>query len=106
MPLYEYQCEACGKRFEAIQKFSDAPLETCRLCEKGPVRKLMSSPAFQLKGTGWYVTDFANKGKTGAAASSAKGDESSSSDSAAKTDTAAKSDASSSSSTTKEAAKP
>src|ERR1041384_5660126 len=66
MPLYEYECEACGRRFEKIQKFSDAPLETCELCGKGPVRKLMSSPAIQFKGSGWYISDYAKKGSTGA----------------------------------------
>ena len=56
MPLYEYQCEACDRRFELIRKFSDPPLETCPTCG-GAVHKLMSTPAFQFKGTGWYVTD-------------------------------------------------
>src|SRR5438093_1513134 len=60
MPLYEYQCDACGHRFEIIQKMSDAPLETCPSCG-GMVRKLQSAPAFQFKGTGWYVTDYARK---------------------------------------------
>ena len=64
MPLYEYQCDACGKRFEKILKFSDAPIETCALCGKGPVHKLMSSPAIQFKGSGWYITDYAKKGST------------------------------------------
>jgi putative FmdB family regulatory protein len=63
MPLYEYECEACGKRFEIIQKFSDAPPDTCRVCAKGPVRRLMSSPAIQFKGSGWYITDYSQKGK-------------------------------------------
>jgi putative FmdB family regulatory protein len=63
MPLYEYECEACGQRFEMIRKFSDAPLEACRLCGKGPVEKLLSSPAIQFKGEGWYITDYARKGK-------------------------------------------
>ena len=62
MPLYEYECDACGHRFEKIQKFSDPPLETCPKCG-GPVHKLMSAPAFQFKGTGWYVTDYAEKGR-------------------------------------------
>jgi len=62
MPLYEYQCEACGHRFEVIQKFSDAPVETCQRCGGG-VRKLLSSPAIQFKGSGWYVTDYARSGK-------------------------------------------
>lgn len=62
MPLYEYECEACGRRFEVIQKFSDPPVESCTLCGKGPVRKLIASPAFQFKGSGWYVTDYARAG--------------------------------------------
>lgn len=64
MPLYEYQCEACGRRFERIQKFSDPPVETCPTCG-GKVHKLVSSPAFQFKGTGWYVTDYSRKDKGG-----------------------------------------
>ena len=67
MPLYEYECDACGQRFEVIQKFSDAPLEVCRKCGKGPIRKLMSSPAIQFKGTGWYITDYAKKGQVASA---------------------------------------
>src|SRR5262249_14273640 len=66
MPLYEYECDACGRRFEKIQKFSDSPLEVCALCGKGPVHKLMSSPAIQFKGSGWYITDYAKKGSTNA----------------------------------------
>jgi putative FmdB family regulatory protein len=62
MPLYEYECEACAHRFERIQKFSDPPADTCPTCGKGPVRKLLSSPAIQFKGSGWYVTDYARKG--------------------------------------------
>lgn len=64
MPIYEYECEKCGRRVEKIQKFSDPPLETCEKCG-GPVHKLQSAPAFQFKGTGWYVTDYAKSGKTG-----------------------------------------
>jgi putative FmdB family regulatory protein len=60
MPLYEYQCEQCNHRFEVIRKFSDPPVETCPKCG-GPVRKLMSSPAIQFKGSGWYITDYAKK---------------------------------------------
>jgi putative FmdB family regulatory protein len=62
MPLYEYQCEACAHRFEQIRRFSDPPLTTCPECE-GTVRKLLSPPAIQFKGTGWYVTDYARQGK-------------------------------------------
>jgi putative FmdB family regulatory protein len=65
MPLYEYQCDACTHRFEVIQKFSDAPVEVCPQCG-GAVRKLLSSPAIQFKGTGWYITDYARSGKTDA----------------------------------------
>ena len=60
MPLYEYQCDACSNRFERIQKFSDPPVETCPSCG-GAVRKLLSSPAIQFKGSGWYITDYARK---------------------------------------------
>ena len=64
MPLYEYECEACGHRFEVIQKFSDAPIEKCPKCGS-PVHKLQSAPAFHLKGTGWYATDYAKSGSSG-----------------------------------------
>jgi putative FmdB family regulatory protein len=63
VPLYEYQCDACGRRFEAIQKFSDPPIETCPTCQ-GAVQKLLSSPAIQFKGSGWYITDYARKDKS------------------------------------------
>ena len=81
MPLYEYQCEACGHRFEVIQKFSDAPIEVCPKCG-GHVQKLIASPAIQFKGTGWYITDYAKKdsasaGKSGDAAKSEKSESSS-----------------------------
>ena len=65
MPLYEYECDACGRRFEVIRKFSESELDACALCGKGPVRRLLSSPAIQFKGSGWYVTDYASKGKSG-----------------------------------------
>ncbi|HEV7784113.1 MAG TPA: FmdB family zinc ribbon protein, partial [Thermoanaerobaculia bacterium] len=60
MPLYEYQCLNCGKKTEVIQRFDDAPLAACPSCG-GEVKKLISSPAFQFKGTGWYATDYAGK---------------------------------------------
>ncbi len=60
MPLYEYECDDCGHRFELIRKFSDQPVSVCPACA-GRVRKLVSSPAIQFKGTGWYVTDYARK---------------------------------------------
>jgi putative FmdB family regulatory protein len=61
LPLYEYECPKDG-RFELIQRFSDPPLKKCPKCGK-PVEKLVAAPAFQFKGSGWYVTDYANKGK-------------------------------------------
>ncbi len=60
MPLYEYQCAACGKIEEVIQKFSDPPLTACRHCS-GTLNKLISQSSFHLKGTGWYVTDYSKK---------------------------------------------
>jgi len=75
MPLHEYKCPKCGHAFEALQKAKDRPLEKCPACG-GPLRKLISSPAIQFKGNGWYVTDYAKKsspssevkGETGSAA--------------------------------------
>jgi putative FmdB family regulatory protein len=65
VPLYEYQCAACGQRFEVIQKFSDKPVKKCAKCGKsGKVERLVSSPAIQFKGTGWYITDYARKGSS------------------------------------------
>jgi putative FmdB family regulatory protein len=66
MPLYEYECSQCGRRFELIQRFADPPAEKCVACGQGPVHKLLSAPAVHFKGTGWYVTDYAKK--SGAAA--------------------------------------
>ena len=63
MPLYEYECAACGHRFERIQKFSDPPIEECPSCGQPKVQKLLSSPAIQFKGTGWYIPDYAKSGK-------------------------------------------
>ena len=60
MPLYEYECNDCAGRFERIQKFSDPIIKICPTCG-GSVQKLLSSPAIQFKGTGWYVTDYAKK---------------------------------------------
>ena len=91
MPLYEYQCDACGNRFEVIQKFSDPTVEVCRSCGKGPVQRLPSSPAIQFKGTGWYITDYAQKGKSDSGKEKSKTEETTT-DTAAKTDTATKSD--------------
>ena len=73
MPLYEFECDACGERFEIIQKFSDPTPVVCEKCGKGPVRKLMSSPAIQFKGSGFYITDYAQKGKSESGSSGSKG---------------------------------
>jgi putative FmdB family regulatory protein len=61
MPLYEYKCTKCGSVFESLQKVNDPPLKKCIHCH-GPVKKLLSPPALQFKGSGWYVTDYASKG--------------------------------------------
>lgn len=66
MPIYEYECLACGKRSEVLQRASDPPLGECPECG-GQVRKLISAPAFQFKGSGWYVTDYASKTSSPAA---------------------------------------
>ncbi|HXH28132.1 MAG TPA: zinc ribbon domain-containing protein [Candidatus Polarisedimenticolia bacterium] len=65
MPLYEYECRACGHRFERIQKFSDPILRKCPRCKKVKLKKLLSPPAVRFKGTGWYVTDYGRKGSAG-----------------------------------------
>lgn len=91
MPLYEYECDACGQRFEAIRKFSESDLDVCSLCGKGPVRRLMSSPAIQFKGTGWYITDYSSKGKAGTESSNSSKDETKKSDSGS-SETSAKTD--------------
>jgi putative FmdB family regulatory protein len=58
MPIYEYQCHACGHELEAIQKFSDDPLSECPECGQPSLKKMISATAFRLKGDGWYETDF------------------------------------------------
>ena len=116
MPLYEYECEACGRRFEKIQKFSDPLVDTCPKCA-GKVHKMFSSPAIQFKGSGFYITDYGKKdsgpaGKTdkshsgdkAESKSDAKGETGSDSKSESKSDST--SDAKSSSSDTAPASKP
>ncbi|MEQ1756796.1 MAG: zinc ribbon domain-containing protein [Vicinamibacterales bacterium] len=117
MPLYEYQCDACGQRFEIIQKYADGPPDACRKCGKGPVHRLQSSPAIQFKGSGWYVTDYAQKSGTdsskGPSASasepqsdgSTKGESKGESKNETKSETPAKSDAPAASSPTPSASK-
>ena len=64
MPIYEYRCTACGHQQEFLQKVSDAPLTKCTQCGKETFSKLLSAAGFQLKGSGWYATDFKNKGSS------------------------------------------
>jgi putative FmdB family regulatory protein len=78
MPIYEYRCASCGHELEALQKLSDAALSVCPACHKAELKKLMSAAGFQLKGSGWYATDFRNSGKKppakGAAAKTGNGE--------------------------------
>jgi len=99
MPLYEYECEKCGHRFEKIQKFSDKMIKKCPECG-GRVEQMISSPAFQFKGSGWYVTDYANKSHAPASDGGSK-DSKDSKDS--KKDEKSKPDASSKDTSSKEA---
>lgn len=73
MPIYEYECRSCGKRTELLQRMADPPLATCPECG-GEVRKLVSAPAVQFKGSGWYVTDYAGKGKSADKPAESKGE--------------------------------
>ena len=75
MPLYEYRCSSCGHQQEFLQKWSDAPVTVCTACGKETFSKMLSAAGFQLKGSGWYATDFKNSGKKPAAkADAVKGD--------------------------------
>jgi len=67
MPIYEYRCDACGHQKEVLQRMSDKPLTKCPKCGKRRFHKLVSAAGFQLKGTGWYATDFKNSGAKPAA---------------------------------------
>ena len=91
MPLYEYECESGEHRFERIQKFSDPPVDTCPTCGR-KVRKLLSSPAIQFKGSGWYITDYAKKsssdgGSAGSAGTTGEKKTDTKTDSSTKSDT-------------------
>ena len=86
MPIYEYRCDECGAQTEILQRISDAPLTDCPECGKPALKKLVSAAGFQLKGTGWYVTDFRDKGGK----SAAKSDKSDKSDKPEKSTDAAK----------------
>lgn len=84
MPIYEYRCSACGHQDEHLQKVSDAPLSECPSCGKPEYRKQLSAAGFQLKGTGWYATDFKGSAKKPA---EPKGEAKSESKSESKTET-------------------
>ena len=84
MPIYEYRCGACGHELEALQKLSESPLTDCPACGKARLAKLVSAAGFQLKGSGWYATDFKNSGAKPAAKANGEG---------AKADGAAKAEA-------------
>lgn len=64
MPIYEYACQQCGHHLEAFQKISEPALETCPACGASKLQRLVSAPAFQLKGSGWYATDYKDKPKS------------------------------------------
>src|SRR6185369_1439613 len=91
MPVYEYRCQKCGD-FEITQRITDRPLAKCPTC-KSKVKRLISNTSFQLKGTGWYITDYARKGQTNGESKSDNGSKSSSSES--KSDSSSKSSSSS-----------
>jgi putative FmdB family regulatory protein len=73
MPLYEYRCTACGERTEVLQHLSDSPLKECPRCG-GALERVISAPALQFKGSGWYVTDYARRGGNGATGKDDKGE--------------------------------
>lgn len=86
MPIYEYRCEACGHQEEFLQKVSEPPIAKCPGCGKKKFRKLLSAAGFQLKGSGWYATDFKGGGKTATAKPEATADSKPEAKSDAKTD--------------------
>jgi putative FmdB family regulatory protein len=87
MPIYEYECLNNKHRFEVIQKFDDPPVTHCTVCGE-PVQKLLSSPAIQFKGTGWYITDYARKGSGSSESSESKSSSSESKSDSKKTEAA------------------
>ncbi|HEY6446777.1 MAG TPA: zinc ribbon domain-containing protein [Acidobacteriaceae bacterium] len=97
MPLYEYRCKSCGHTFEKIQSFSAPEEKECPVCH-GEVERLLSAPAIQFKGSGWYVSDYAKKGNTGSMKASAEGGSKSSESGPADKPASSSTDASSSSS--------
>ena len=84
MPIYEYQCAGCNHHFDVIQKINDEPIKTCPQCAKDQVIRLVSAAGFQLKGSGWYATDFKTKGTAPKDTADKKDDSSKARDTAAK----------------------
>jgi len=74
MPIYEYRCSSCGHQQEFLQKLSDATLSVCTACGKPSFSKMLTAAGFQLKGSGWYATDFRNSGAAPAKAADSKGE--------------------------------
>ena len=101
VPMYEYSCLKCGERIEALQAMNDDPLTNCEACG-GDLKKLLSAPAFQFKGSGWYVTDYAKKNDR--AESSSSETSSSDSESESKSDSSSKTDSKKDSSSSSAAA--
>jgi putative FmdB family regulatory protein len=93
MPLYEYECKKCGHRFEKIQKFSDKMVRKCPECG-GQVEQMISAPAVQFKGSGWYVTDYAKKSSSPGSSSSGDSSSKDKNDDKSKTDVSSKESAS------------
>ena len=93
MPIYEYECSKCGHHTEVWQKFSDKPLSKCDLCN-GKMKKLISQSTFHLKGSGWYVTDYASKGRSDSGKSVTSSETSSTIETKSTTDSPKKDDAS------------
>jgi len=104
MPLYEYQCKKCHHRFERIQKFSDPHVKKCPECG-GAVEQVISAPAVQFKGSGWYVTDYAKKSSTGSASSNGDSKKESKGESKGESKSESKTDSSKAESTSKKAEK-
>ncbi|MDI1351486.1 MAG: zinc ribbon domain-containing protein [bacterium] len=102
MPIYEYECTSCHHHFDLMQKFSDEPVTLCPQCSENTVIKLISAAGFQLKGTGWYATDFKNKGNPTPSTGSDKKEATVKSESTTATSTSTSSDTSKSSKGTAE----
>ncbi|MGH8714715.1 MAG: FmdB family zinc ribbon protein [Casimicrobiaceae bacterium] len=96
MPIYEYCCSACAHKLESLQRLADAPLLTCPACGKDALTKLVSAAGFQLKGSGWYATDFKNSGSKPPAKDGAKSEAKPDATAGAAASTDAKSDTASS----------